>query len=366
MATRKSKKSKSKAETDENSLNYTLNDSYWMDSFDKLMGQLKKPLRERNIFKRNIRASYNRDSSLENPSTDDEKGFDVVDLQVVASTPRFKSAPKTYTRGKQSLKPPKQTTDKPGPSKLSVPKFFNFVSTPVTRKSDKSLNLSVIVSSEGEPSIWDRVAFPNLSNFMQKKRIPDDEQMLKSPAQNQKKKTRATGKKQSTTAKGRKSEKPKVLFDLADDSTDEQKENSLVKVDNRQTENFVLKPGKWRKSIVNMRRTLNEAGAGVRPSTVAEAKRKQSVMFNIPEGDDNEGEEDAVERHTGRWTKGTRISQYHPGRRRKSIFIRQESDSLQLVDDGDYEQHNASKKGTLKICLLHYTKIFRLILGEII
>lgn len=352
MATRKSKKkSKSRGVNDENSLNYTLNDSYWMDSFDKLVENVKRPLRERNIFKRNVRVSYNRDSSLENPTTDEEE--ELNGMMVVASTPRFKSAPKSYSRGTRKtssnhlLRPPVS-------SKLSLAKdmFFNFISTPSNRKTDQSLNLSVIVSSEGEGSIWKRVSFPNLSNYLQKKRRSnaspvageESRKMLKSPekeegtadvekkGQKKERSTKSRGK-GSLLEKGRKSEKPRVLFNLVNEEGDD--EHGVAA--GRKTENFVLKPGKWRKSIANIRRTVHADGPANDP-----AKKKQSVMFDVPEGDEELRDEGAT---AGRWTKGPRTSQYHPGRRRKSIFIAPRPDSIIVIDELDGTGHNQSTDG---------------------
>lgn len=371
MATRKSKKSKSKAPNDENSFNYTLNDSYGMDSFDKMVEVDKKPLRERNILKRNVRISYNRDSSLENPSTDEEA--DMNDVMVVASTPRFKSAPKSYSRGRKKssanlLKPP--STAATGflhemSSKLSGAKdmFFNFISTPANRKSEQSLNLSVIVSSEGEPSMWQKFSFQNMSKYMPNKRRSspvagedDARKMLKTPDKEKEKKTkkkrstktRASNNRESE-AKGRKSEKPRVLFNLVNEEESEAGEDHGTggAAGGRKTENFVLKGGKWRKSIANIRRTIHTAeenGGGARASVV---KPKQSVMFAVPEGteEDGEGVEDG-DVH-GRWTKGPRISQYHPGRRRKSIFIAPRAESIIVIDEVDDQGHNQSNDGEL-------------------
>lgn len=363
MATRKSKKSK--APNDENSLNYTLNDSYWMDSFDKMVEPGKKPLRERNIFKRNVRVSYNRDSSLENPTTDEEEPDGGV--IVVSSTPRFKSAPKSYSRGKKSsinfLKPPGQElVARPSPSftsKLTMAKnmFFNFISTPSNRKSDRSLNLSAIVSSEGEQSIWKKVSFPNISNFLQTKRrsspaAGEDEgrKMLKTPDKEEererkwKKRTTRISKKETVglggkTSNGRTSDKPRVLFNLgnAEDSEDGGKDKADA---GRKTENFVLKPGKWRKSIANIRRTIN---TGAEPRNGPGPK--QSVMFTLPESDSEKDRQTGAdgEGGTGRWTRGPRISQYHPGRRRKSIFIVPRAESIIVIDEVDEPGPNQSQ-----------------------
>lgn len=354
MATRKSKKSKSKAPNDENSLNYTLNDSYWMDSFDKLVEQVKKPLRERNIFKRNVRVSYNRDSSLENPTTDEEE-LDGGGLMVVASTPRFKSAPRTYSKGGKSstngiLKPSTNTLEVPTTSKLSVAKnmFFNFISTPSQRKTDQSLNLSVIVSSEGEGSIWKRVSFPNISNFLQNKRRSDaspvageeGRKILKTPDKKRVKKKRSTKTKASkretqvgVETNARKSEKPRVLFDLVNDSEDAHDDGVAVA---RKTEIFVLKPGKWRKSMANMRKTIQSTAT----ETAANNKPKQSLRFALPEAPEfvrkSRGSGGATGAEgVGRWTRGDRVSQYHPGRRRKSIFIAHRPETSIVVEEVD-------------------------------
>lgn len=376
MATRKSKKSRSKAPNDENSFNYTLDDDYGKDSFDKMIEEVKKPLRERNILKKNIRVSYNRDSSLENPTTDEDE--DMVDFNVVASTPRFKSAPKSYSRGKKSstndlLKVP--TPSQPGTGLMSKivrasTMFFNYVSTPTAnRNPDQRLNLSEIVSSEGEPSLWKSVHFPNISNYLRKRQthgspVPGEEgrKKLKTPDKEKKKKKKLSTKRVSkkggskevkepeveTQAKERQSEKPRVAFQLFPDT--EEEGDPPVAIDTRKTENFILKPGKWRKSIANMRRTIHnndqQAAPPVsRPASITTRKSKQSVMFAVPEKEnENEGAEDEGGVH-GRWTKGPRISQYHPGRRRKSIFIASRPDSIIVIDEVDESGLNASNAG---------------------
>lgn len=361
MATRKSRKHKklSKA-TDENaSMNYTLNDSYWMDSFDKIVENVKRPLRERNIFKRNVRVSYNRDSSLENATSDDE-GAVGGDIIVVESTPRFKGkAPKkSYAKPSKTssshLQLPTLLPPPPPPSKDND-MFFNFVSTPANRKTDQMLNLSAIMSSEGEPSLWQRISFKNISKFLQKKRrseaspVPGEEsrKMLKTPekkdAKKEQKKLKATRSSSQRQTKTRKSEKPRVLFNLVNEETDEEDDKKEKKTAGRMTEdNFVLKPGKWRKSIANIRRTMNAAG----PPT----GQKLSVMFDLPAEEEEKTAPDEKNRLTtgaGKWTRGPRLSQFHPGRRRKSIFIPQHVDSIMVVDEVDEAGLNESRDGEL-------------------
>lgn len=278
-AQRISRKKYTENQENDSSFNYTLNDSYWMDSFDKLVQKEKLPLREQNLLKKAVRVSFNRDSSFDESSIIDDK---MILGQV--STPRLKLLPLLDVRPEKNM-------------------FFNYVSTPSNRKSDNSLNLDVIVSSEGESSVWKRISFPNVSDFMQKRRFESSPvavlEKQKRLKENPKKlsidpfdkapKQSVQTKRVSVLKKGnmptRKSEKKKqILFNI----TDEEEEKKVEPKEDRNC--LILKPGKWRKSIANLRRTIqtvdeekNEPAKPLRKQSTRKTLAKNYKPASVPE-----------------------------------------------------------------------------------
>ncbi|XP_030557234.1 putative serine/threonine-protein kinase haspin homolog isoform X2 [Drosophila novamexicana] len=210
----------------------TLPDDAWKDSFDRLLDP-RPQLRERNIIKKNVRASFNIDSSVEN------------------SNPNLLSFTEYSSQKPQAI----DTADK-----LDIKKRGNSISTPSEKRLSSNLFHCALSPITG-------LKLDGLQNA--------DNHQLKGT---EKKQTRRTAK--------------QVIFEVntlspekSSDSIVENKRLRLMLPNNgfRQSRSsLVLQPGKWRKSLISWRRTnLNEVPPGVlspKPSFIPRAVTSEGLV----------------------------------------------------------------------------------------
>nr|XP_032293996.1 putative serine/threonine-protein kinase haspin homolog isoform X3 [Drosophila virilis] len=192
----------------------TLPDDAWKDSFDRLLDP-RPQLRERNIIKKNVRASFNIDSSVEN------------------------SSPNLLSFTECSWQKPK-TTDTA--DELGIKKRGNSISTPSEKRLSSNLFHCALSPITG-------MKLDGLQSA--------DNHQLK-----------------GTENKQQRRPVKQVVFEVntlspekSSDSIVENKRLRLMQPKNafRQSRSsLVLQPGKWRKSLISWRRTnINEVPSGV-------------------------------------------------------------------------------------------------------
>ncbi|XP_030385765.1 putative serine/threonine-protein kinase haspin homolog [Scaptodrosophila lebanonensis] len=198
------------------SLDHTLPDDAWKDSFDKLLDPIPH-LRELNILKRDVRASFNMDSSVENSNPN----------IVISSVPNQKSI---------SLKPPDfqlcTSISTPCAKRVSA-ELFNCGISPIVTKlvSRKGSTAQQVVTklpvTEEPPLPRKRVCFGNVPATPEQRRPSK-----KNSDQNRRNMSQSTNLEQHRRSKA------------TSDQNGRESRSSLI-----------LQPGKWRKSLCHWRRT---------------------------------------------------------------------------------------------------------------
>uniref|UniRef100_A0A1A9WK01 non-specific serine/threonine protein kinase n=1 Tax=Glossina brevipalpis TaxID=37001 RepID=A0A1A9WK01_9MUSC len=233
----------------------TLPDDAWKDSFDKLLDD-RPVLRELNIIKKNVHASYNMNSSYSNSSCDKSKS------SVLMRKSQLRISP---------IKRPSVVTTLKVPQTFETKKISKFISTPVQKRLVSSpfrCGLSPIEDWRRkflrEPKVRKRQAEFNATANSLVIPVINYESPHK-PAEESSEVSLYSLIMKASKAK----KKQKVCFE-----TNSQAEHLPA------TTRLTVQPGKWRKSLYFSRRTLGDSNVGDRSRRATFVGERKSIAVH--------------------------------------------------------------------------------------